>query len=141
VSNAERVIEAFAAAGLTGSGPVDEAEIERLTNAVASLAKEDFVTKMISVEGVAMSARGADGMREVLADWTGVFEEMRFEVEGIEERGENAILLAQMISVTRVGGVTMEQPSATVLKFRDGRIYRAEWHMDRAAAERSAVET
>ncbi len=138
MSNSERVVEAFSAAGLTGSGAVDKAEIDRLSNAVASLAEEDFVTKMISVEGVAMSAQGVDGMREVLTDWSGVFEEMRFEVEGIEERGENALMLARQVSITRVGGVTIEQPSAVVFKFRDGRIYRAEWHMDRAAAERSA---
>ena len=87
-----------------------------------------------------MSAHGVGGMRDALTDWSGTFEEMRFEVEGIEEHGENALLLARQVSITRVGRVTMEQPSAVVFKFRDGKIHRAEWHIDRAAAERSAAE-
>ena len=132
------VVEAFTAAGLTGSGAVDKAEIDRLSNAVASLAEEDFVTKMISVEGVAMSAQGVDGMREVLDRLERGIRGDALRGRGDRGRGENALMLARQVSITRVGGVTIEQPSAVVFKFRDGRIHRAEWHMDRAAAERSA---
>ena len=35
----------------------------------------------------------------------------------------------------------MEQPSAVVFMFRDGRIHRVEWHLDRGAAERAAQST
>ncbi|MGI8460816.1 MAG: nuclear transport factor 2 family protein [Solirubrobacterales bacterium] len=138
MSNAERLIAVLGPVLADEDNIANEAGIDRLATAVAELAYEDFACEMISVGGVAQTFEGADGMRAGLNDWVQMFTEMRFEVDDFRVIGENVLFFARMVGITRHGGVEMEQPSAAVWKFRDGRIYRVEWHMDRAAAERSA---
>ena len=58
----------------------------------------------------------------------------------VEEIGDNVLTLARQIGTTRHGGVELEQPSAAVWKFRDGKIVRVEFHLDRDLAQASARE-
>jgi ketosteroid isomerase-like protein len=46
----------------------------------------------------------------------------------------------RQIGTTRHGGVEIAQPSAAVWKFRDGRLVRLEFHLDREEAMASAAE-
>ena len=136
-SNADRLIEALAPAFSAVETEVDEALIERMIEAIAPLAADDVVGTMSAMGTVERPFEGLDGLRELWADWLGTFERIRFEMEGVEQIGDNVFTLARQVGTTR-HGVDVEQPSAAVWKFRDGLIVRVEFHLDREAALRSA---
>jgi len=46
----------------------------------------------------------------------------------------------RQVGRTLHGGVEVENLGATVIKVRDGRVWRVEFHLDRDHAERSASE-
>ncbi len=139
MSNLERLTEALAQAFADGdvemSGPVVEAMIE----ALAPIAADDFVTVMTGPDDTFTGRwTGADGLREAWADWLDTFGSIRFELESIEEVGDNVLTLGRQVNVSRHGGVELEQPSAAVWKFRDGKIVQVEFHLDRERANESA---
>jgi ketosteroid isomerase-like protein len=138
VSNAERVTEFFAPIFGAGETVMDEELIERMVEAARPLISEDFVVVMVGAEGFQGSFEGADGFRQAWADWLEAFERVAFEIESVEEVGENVLTLARQVGVTRHGGIEIEQPSAAVWKFRDGVVHRIEFHLDREQAIRSA---
>jgi ketosteroid isomerase-like protein len=138
VSNLEQVIAVLVPLFTDDQASVDDAMIDRFAEAVAERAEPGFETSMISQAGAVQHYEGAEGMRAGLKDWSETFSSLRFEAQDVQVFGDNVLTLAQQIGVTRHGGVEIEQPSAVVWKFRDGRIHRVEWHLDRAAAERSA---
>ena len=140
MSNLERVIALLVPLFTDDEATVDEAMIDRFADVVAEHAEPDFVTSMISQAGAVQHYDGPGGMRAGLKDWSETFSSLRFEAQDVAEFGENVLTVAQQVGVTRHGGVRIEQPSAVVWKFRDGRIHRVEWHLDRGAAESSARE-
>jgi ketosteroid isomerase-like protein len=83
---------------------------------------------------------GPDGLREGWVDWLETFDHVRLEFESQEVHGENVLTYVMQRGVTRHGGVEVEQPSAAVWKFRDGAIWKIEFHLDREKALASALE-
>ena len=138
--NIEQVIAVLVPLFTDDELTVSDAMIDRFAEAVAKHAEPGFVTSMVSQAGAIQDYEGAAGMRSGLKDWSETFSSLRFEAEDLQEHGDNVLTLARQIGVTRHGGVEIQQPSAVVWKFRDGRIHRIEWHLDRAAAERSAQD-
>jgi ketosteroid isomerase-like protein len=138
VSNAERLIAALEPVFSSDEIEVDAGLIERMVASVGELADEDVVGVMSGGESFEATYEGLDGLRAAWTDWLGTFARIRFEFEDIQQVGENVVTLGRQIGTTRHGGVDIEQPSAAVWKFRDGRIVRIEFHLDREAAFRSA---
>jgi ketosteroid isomerase-like protein len=118
---------------------IDEGALDRLVSAVGHLASEDFTCGMIAMD-VAQEFEGPEGVKAAWSDWIEAYSELRFRVGEITDVGENVLMLADQIALTRHGGVEVEQPSAAVWMFRDGRLFRVEFHLDRRRAERVASE-
>jgi ketosteroid isomerase-like protein len=138
VSNSERVNEIVAPAFGSGPAVIDEELIERMVAGVEPAVTDDFVVVMSGAEGFETEREGVAGLREAWRDWLDTFDRVTFEFEAIEDHGDNVLVLVRQLGVTRHGGVEIEQPSASVWKLRDGRVYRLEFHLDRERARRSA---
>jgi ketosteroid isomerase-like protein len=139
MSNAERLMEALARAFSGDESEMDAALVERMISALAPIATDDVVMVMAGPDDSFVATyTGPDGLREGWADWLGSFERVRFQFEGIEELGGNVLTLGRQIGTAQ--GVEVEQPSAAVWKFRDGRLARVEFHLDRGKAHASAQE-
>jgi ketosteroid isomerase-like protein len=141
MSNAERLIAVLEPSFPTAEQEVDEALIDRIVAAIAGLADDHITGAMHGGANFTATYEGLDGLREAWRDWLETFARIRFEVEDVEEIGENVVTLARQIGTTRHGGVEIEQPSAAVWKFRDGRLVRIEFHLDRDEALASAGST
>ena len=137
MTNAERLIGILAPVFGEGDTDVDKAVIDRLAVAAEPIIAEDFVVVMSGTEFVETTYEGIGGLRSAWHDWLESFARVRLEIEGVEEVGENVLTLARQVGVSR-HGVEIEQPSAAVWKFRDGRVTRLEFHLDRDRATRSA---
>lgn len=138
MSNAERLIEALAPIFGSDELEVDQALIAGIVAAAGELATDDVVCVMSGAEHFKATYDGLEGLREAWGDWLDAFASIRFEIERIQDVGENVLVEVQQIGVTRHGGVEITQPSAAVWKFRDDRIVRIEFHLDRVEALRSA---
>jgi hypothetical protein len=139
MSNAETVIRVLGDVFADDETEVDEALIERMIDAIATIAADDFVMRMYGSDDTFVGTHeGAAGVREGWADWLESFDRVRFRFESIEEIGENVLTMATQIGTTRTGGVEIEQPSAAVWKFHAGKLKETEFHLDRDKARRSA---
>jgi ketosteroid isomerase-like protein len=139
MSNAETVIGALGEVFSEEEIEVDDSLIERMIDAIATIAADDFVMRMYGPDDTFVGTyEGAAGIRTGWADWLDSFDRVRFQFESIEEIGENVLTMATQIGTTRTGGVEIEQPSAAVWKFRDGELAETEFHLDRDKARRSA---
>lgn len=137
--NADTVIRALGEVFSDEEVEVDDALIDRMIAAIATIAADDFVMRMYGPDDIFVGTyEGTAGAREGFADWLDSFERLRFQVEGIEEIGDNVLTLARQIGTSRTGGVELEQPSAAVWKFRNGVVREAEFHLDRDKARSSA---
>jgi ketosteroid isomerase-like protein len=120
---------------------MDAAMIDAMIERLAPIGDPNVITVMHGPDDSFVSRyEGLDGLREGWADWLDSFARVRFEFEGVEVVGDNVITLGRQIGTTRTGGVEVEQASAAVWKFRDGRIAQVEFHLDRAKAHASAQE-
>lgn len=138
MSNAERLIAILAPIFADGETVIDEARIEQMVAVTEPLITEDFTVVMGGGEGFVASYEGVSGMREAWRDWLETFERVTLEFEAVEAVGDNVLVLVRQVGVTRHGGVEMEQPSASVWKFRGQQLGRLEFHLDREMAARSA---
>jgi hypothetical protein len=137
MSNLERLVEAIGPAFESMEPTIDEAVVGRLVAAVEPLASDDFTCAMIALN-VTQEFEGVEGIGSAWGDWLSVYDQLRFRIESFREVGENVLMEAMQVGVTRHDAVEIEQPSAAVWKFRAGELYRVEFHLDRRAAERSA---
>lgn len=107
--------------------------------ALADTADPDFEVAMVS-SGRSREYRGIEGMREAMADWTSPYSDYSVFVEGTREAPAGYVFLVRQVGRTLHDGVEIVNAGATVIKVRDGRVWRVEFHLDRAEAERSAGE-
>jgi ketosteroid isomerase-like protein len=137
--NSETVIQALGDVFSDEETEVDEALVERMIRAISTIAADDLVMRMYGPDDSFVGTyEGADGVRAGWADWLDSFEQVRFRLEAIEDVGENVLTFARQIGTTRTGGVEIEQPSAAVWKFREGRLAEVEFHLNRDRARQSA---
>lgn len=141
VSNAERLNQVLARVFSSPETAVDNALITRMVEGLEPITDEQVTVEMVGAEDFAASFQGISGLHEAWADWLEAFAEVRFRVEDMKAVGENVVTFGTQIGTTRHGGVEIEQPSAAVWKFHDGRIQRVEFHLDRETALRSAQST
>jgi ketosteroid isomerase-like protein len=81
---------------------------------------------------------GREELRREIARWQGAWEDLTTEIEGIEAKGENVLLLVYQSGVGKGSGAPMEMRYAQVFSIRDERIVRMKTYLDRAAAFEAA---
>ena len=139
MSNADRLISILGEMFGGDEVEVDAMTIDRMIGALEPVAAEDIVCLMAGTDDNSVAtSEGLDGLRGVWADWLGVFARVRFEIESVENVGDNVVVIARQIGTTRHDGVEIAQPSAAVWKFGDGIIEQVEFHLDRSKAMKSA---
>ncbi len=139
MSNSDRLISILGEMFGVDEVEVDAALIDRMISALEPVAADDIVCLMAGTDdSFVATSEGLEGLRGVWADWLGTFASVRFEIESMDEVGENVVVMARQIGTTRHGGVEISQPSAALWKFRDGVVQQVEFHLDRDMAMESA---
>ena len=82
--------------------------------------------------------RGAEGFSAAWRDWLQPYSSFTAQIEDIVERDDLVVFLARQRAVTRHDGVEIENPSASLWRFRDGKLARVEFYLDRAHGLRAA---
>ena len=113
--------------------------LEQVLEVLREVAEPDFVCRMIGPDGQFVGEdTGPEGVLAAWGDWTSPFEEFRIVVERTIDAGEHLVDLVRQTGLTTRGGVPIETKGAAVWTFREGRLARAEFHLDRAEALRAA---
>jgi len=136
------VREGLGAAALLGRGeaiPIDDV-LPVLAAGIEPFATPDFVCVMVGAPGVSEEFPGIDGLYAGWRDWGATFAELDLVFEDLEEVRAGALVLARQLGVTRHDGMAVEQPSAMLLRLRDGHIAAVEFHLDRALAAAAGAE-
>jgi ketosteroid isomerase-like protein len=110
-----------------------------LERALSGVAWPDFEMAMVAPGGwVGTERAGIEGYVAGWDDWLEPFESFRMEFAEILEGEDVVVVFVRQFGTPRGGGPEVESPGAGVLFFRDGRICRMEFHLDRDEALRSA---
>ena len=117
----------------------DEATL-RVGEVFAELAEPGFEVVMMGPAYMSrvIEGSGLEGFREAWLEWTSAFESYRIDLERMIDAGDRVVSLVTMVGRTKTGGVEVEAPGAAVWTVVKGRVQRAEFHLDREAALRSA---
>ena len=142
-AEAVRVVEQIQGALTMGdvvAGLDDDEANRRVEEVFAALAEPDFEVMMIgpTYVGRAIEGTGLEGFRAAWLEWTSAFESYRIDLERMIDAGDRVVSLVRMVGRTKTGGVEVEAPGAAVWTVVDGRVRRAEFHLDRDAAMASA---
>jgi ketosteroid isomerase-like protein len=116
----------------------DEEALGRRLDTLRELAWPDLEIAMAGPGGFTGTFHGVEGFREAWADWLQAFQTYEVEIEEIRESGEHVIGLAHHTATTHGSDVPMREPAAAIMTFRDGRLARLEFTLDRDAALRAA---
>jgi ketosteroid isomerase-like protein len=139
MSNADRLMAALAPVFGGGELDVDEALIARIGNSLDEISGDEISGEMTADSSFSTEFQGRDGLQATWADWLETFQRVTLELEEVFETGENVVTFVNQTGTTR-HGVAVEQPSAAVWKFRNGKLVRIEFHLDRERARASAGE-
>jgi ketosteroid isomerase-like protein len=111
---------------------------ERLA-ALRTVAASDLEVEMVGPGGAfRQSFRGVEGFRDAWADWLAPFESYHLEPEEWRQGDDRLVFLGRQKAIPKGGGSEVTSDAAAVLFFDAGMLKRVEFHLDRAAALRSA---
>ncbi len=118
----------------------DPARTAAIGAALEPLAAPEFEVVAVGPEylGEGTVYRGLAGFEEFWTDWLQPWESFRIESEAFLDAGDQVVQLARQVGRTQAGGAEIEDRGAAVLSFRDGRLSRIEFHLDRDRALRAA---
>jgi hypothetical protein len=94
---------------------------------------------MVGAPGVAASFQGIDGLFAAWRDWGRSFQALDVVFDEVAQVPAGALLLVRQLAVSLHGAMSIEQPSAVLLRLHDGRIATVEFHLDRALAQQAAA--
>lgn len=137
MSNADRLMTALTPIFGEGELDVDEALIRRIGHSLDAISIDEITGSMIGDTTFSTEFEGREGLLSTWSDWLETFTRVTLELEAVEEIGENVLMFVNQVGTTR-HGVDVKQPSAAVWKFRDGKLVRVEFHLDRERARDSA---
>ncbi|MQA72967.1 MAG: hypothetical protein GEU88_01205 [Solirubrobacterales bacterium] len=112
----------------------DPAARARATAVLSEAAHPDFETAMIAADGWTMERNGIDGFVGAFDEWTVGFERFGLQFEELIDGGEVVVVLVRQRGMPRGGAAEIVTESAGAFFFRDSRIERVEFHLDRAWA-------
>ena len=110
----------------------------RLEVAFDEVAWPDVKIAMIAPGGWGQEREGLDGYMDGWDDWLAPFESFHLEFEDYLDAGDSVVVLVRQFATPKGGDIPVENAGAAMFRFRDGRIERIEFHLDRAEAMRSA---
>jgi ketosteroid isomerase-like protein len=134
------LIDLILEGGISHGGTALEGEegIETIATVLTEAAHPDYVTVMVSQDGIATEYSGVDGFREALGDWITPYARFQLVVQEVIPADDNLVFLVRQVGTTKHGGVEIATPSAAVWELEDGQIKRATYHLDQQAALRAA---
>jgi len=116
----------------------DESEAERLAT-LRRISTPDLEVAMIGPGGFTGTFHGVDGFEAAWRDWLQPFASYRVEQDPEVRLAPDAVVFFGRQVVTPKGGAApLSNDGASVVFLRDGKVTRIEFHLDRAAALRSA---
>jgi ketosteroid isomerase-like protein len=116
----------------------DEEGVRARLDSLREIAWPDLEIAMIGPGGFTGVFHGIDGFREAWDDWLRPFDRYAVEIEELRQRGEHVVALARHEATPTGTEATVEGAAAAVMTFRDGRLARIEFNLDREAALRAA---
>jgi ketosteroid isomerase-like protein len=116
----------------------DDEEVERRIEALRDLSWPDLEIVMVGSGGFGGTFHGAEGFREAWDDWLSPFETYSVEIEQVQETGDKVVVLVRHTATVVGSDAPLHGTAAGVMTFRDGRLARLEFNLDREAALRSA---
>jgi ketosteroid isomerase-like protein len=140
----EKLIELLNRAMPVGDLVTEEVEADAAAHlraeALAEIAAPDLETVMIgSVGGLTAEFHGVAGYEEAWADWLRPFETYSSSVEEIRQAPDGRLVVITRQWATPRGSTgEVENEGTAVLTFRDGKLSRVEFYLDRAQALRVA---
>ncbi len=99
---------------------IDERDFDQLAEILHP--SYEFHAAIGRVEGATYI--GLDGLREFVADMDATWQDYRLRLEHVYEAGEQSVAVIYISGVARVSGVPLEQRIASVLSWRDGKVWR-----------------
>jgi ketosteroid isomerase-like protein len=110
--------------------------LDRVRTALGEIAAPDLVTVMVgSEQGFSGTFEGVEGFIEGWRDFLDAFASFNNEVERFIEVDPDTILApSRQRATTATGGVEMDNRAAALFRFKDGRLRRAEFHLDSESA-------
>ena len=82
--------------------------------------------------------RGAGRFNEAIASVYAGWEDMRFEVDRLVERGDDVIALGHLHNRGRTAGMEVSRPHGQIWTFREGKAIRMRWFNGQAEALEAA---
>jgi ketosteroid isomerase-like protein len=98
---------------------------------------DDFECVMVGPGG-ALSYPGLAGFADAWADWVSPYTSFSVELEELIELPDAVLMPVRQRGVTRHDGVPIENRGASLWRFKDGLLTRAEFYLDRDAAYEAA---
>ena len=92
------------------------------------------VTMVMNATPDPATYRGAEAVREYMRDFLKQWERYTIEAMEMLPSGDNVLVIGMQRAVAKASGVELELPTHTVWSFRDARVVRMHWTLDRQEA-------
>jgi ketosteroid isomerase-like protein len=96
----------------------------------------EFFSLLASVDGT--SYRGVDGLRSYFAEIEETWEDTRFELDQVDDLGEVSLIVMHVSGRARASGVPLDERTAQVWRWREGKLWRNVVYLDAAEARAAA---
>jgi ketosteroid isomerase-like protein len=117
----------------------DPEAMDTLRYGLKRIASDDLMVEMVGdANGFTGTFAGPEGFIEGWRDFLATFESYENVIQEVIPAGDRIVVTSRQRGTTATGGVKMENDAAGVFTFAEGRLTRAEFHLDREAALRTA---
>jgi ketosteroid isomerase-like protein len=138
-SNLELVARLFDVFPQGGVAPGDQPMLKEFETVLAELAAPDLEAAWIAPDPAFREEHtGAAGLLQGWMNWLAPFDRFRLEQERSLEAGDAVVTMVRMHAVLPGGENELETKGAAVLWWRDLKLTRAEFYLDRDQALRAA---
>jgi ketosteroid isomerase-like protein len=111
----------------------DDAAWAALAEAIAPYYHEDVECRMVRFDGEA-TYKGLGSLRAAWLDWLIPWESYRVESHDVVDLGDQVLLPAYNLGCLHGSAEEVRMDGAAVFTFREGKVARAEFYVDRAEA-------
>ena len=115
---------------------IDDASdaIERLSSALETIATDDLETVMVGPDPAFRNEQtGVSGFLERWGDWLSPFRRFRLEIDEVIDQADQLVVLVRQYAIPIAGSIEIEAGAGAIFTFRDERLARAEFILDRDA--------
>lgn len=117
----------------------DPEAMDTLRYGLKKIAADDFVCEMVgAADGITGTFKGPEGFIEGWRDFIDTFEKFENTIEEVIPAGDRIVVTSRQRGTTATGGVEIDNEGAGVFTFDEGKLTRAEFHLDRESALKAA---